>query len=244
MSAEAVKNVTLADQIFGQIARRIITGELAPGESLPPERAMAESFGVNRHAVREAVKRAQQAGLVKVVHGGGIRVLDIRSSASVDILQLMVPEQATEISPQIYEYWLAVLELRVAFAAEVARRCAERAPREVGEELMEIVAKMRAARNDEMLLLLDERFWTVAADGCGNIAYRLLLNSIVKIAFSARDLAASWVAREVANADFQAPIAEAILAGDADAAERAARETFQASVDALRAMGGVAGAGA
>ena len=70
----------LADQIFGQITAQILSGELEAGENLPAERSLAEQFGVNRHVVREAVKRLQQAGLVQVVHGGGTRVLDIAES--------------------------------------------------------------------------------------------------------------------------------------------------------------------
>ncbi|UUY06381.1 winged helix-turn-helix domain-containing protein [Svornostia abyssi] len=42
---------------------------MAPGDPLPSERVLAEQFGINRHAVREAIKRLQQAGLVVVSQG-------------------------------------------------------------------------------------------------------------------------------------------------------------------------------
>ena len=49
--------------IVGGIIGRILEGKLEAGSALPSERFLAEEFGVNRHAVREALKRLEQAGL-------------------------------------------------------------------------------------------------------------------------------------------------------------------------------------
>lgn len=62
------------DLIIDQIRELIIKGAISPGEKLPPERKLAESFGVSRSQVREAIIKLQFYGIVKVVPQSGTRV--------------------------------------------------------------------------------------------------------------------------------------------------------------------------
>ena len=52
-------------------------GELRPGDKLPPERELAEQFGVSRTAVREAVKALHEKGLIEVQPGKGTFISNI-----------------------------------------------------------------------------------------------------------------------------------------------------------------------
>lgn len=54
-----------ADELFLEFERMIISGELANGEALPPEREIVESFGVSRTVVREALLALSNKGLVE-----------------------------------------------------------------------------------------------------------------------------------------------------------------------------------
>lgn len=62
-------------QIFGQIKRQIISGEIMPGFRLPPERKLAESLGVNRTTVLNAYRELKAEGLVGSRVGQGTVVL-------------------------------------------------------------------------------------------------------------------------------------------------------------------------
>ena len=53
------------DRVIDEMRRRIISGELASGVNLS-EIALAESFGVSRTPVREALKKLQTEGLVTI----------------------------------------------------------------------------------------------------------------------------------------------------------------------------------
>lgn len=44
----------LSDMIVQQLEKRILDGVLKPGDRLPPERQLAEEFGVSRPSLREA----------------------------------------------------------------------------------------------------------------------------------------------------------------------------------------------
>ncbi|MGX9883090.1 FadR/GntR family transcriptional regulator [Streptomyces sp. NPDC002276] len=45
-----------AESIPAQLRRRIVRGELTPGETLPPEHQLIEQFGVSRPTLREAFR--------------------------------------------------------------------------------------------------------------------------------------------------------------------------------------------
>lgn len=52
----------------------IVTGEVAPGDSLPPEGVLSQHFGVSRTVIRESVKRVEEKGLLVVTQGRGTSV--------------------------------------------------------------------------------------------------------------------------------------------------------------------------
>ncbi|TCC44736.1 FadR family transcriptional regulator [Kribbella capetownensis] len=67
----------LAYELVEELKRRILGGEIAPGEKLPGESALTEEFGVSRTVVREAISRLQAAGLVETFQGRGSFVLEV-----------------------------------------------------------------------------------------------------------------------------------------------------------------------
>jgi DNA-binding FadR family transcriptional regulator len=77
-----------ADDVFEKIAAAILRGQLQPGEALPPERVLAERFGVSRIIVRQAVHRLADCHLVRVRQGGSTLVLDPRDAADLRVAEL------------------------------------------------------------------------------------------------------------------------------------------------------------
>jgi GntR family transcriptional repressor for pyruvate dehydrogenase complex len=229
MALHAVRNRLLSDQVFEQLVTEIISGRYAADATLPAERTLAVTLGVNRHVVREAIRRLEQAGLVRVAQGGSTRVLDYRKHAGLDLLSLLA--EHARGGPETARFWLAVLELRVAIGAEMARLCARRADRTVCNDLLRISREMRAADNDQALYALEVRFWDRVQDGADNVVCRLALNSMLKASLAMGDVARQWSAQEARQSDFRQPIAEAIAKHDADTAERLTRQALRSVVD-------------
>ena len=61
----------LVHRVVAEIERLITTGQLAPGMKLPPEREFAETLGVSRTVVREAMHTLTAKGLLASRHGSG-----------------------------------------------------------------------------------------------------------------------------------------------------------------------------
>ncbi|GAA1487594.1 FadR/GntR family transcriptional regulator [Brachybacterium sacelli] len=57
--------------LVAALRRRIVDGEIAPGEKLPSENQLIAAHGVSRTVVREAVTRLQAEGLVRTRRGAG-----------------------------------------------------------------------------------------------------------------------------------------------------------------------------
>jgi DNA-binding FadR family transcriptional regulator len=229
----AIHSRSLADQVFEQLAREIVVGRYAAGSSLPAERLLATVFGVNRHVVREGLKRLEQIGLIKISQGGGTKVLDFKRHAGLDLLALMA-EHATG-GRDVAAVWVAVLEMRAAIATDVARLCAERAPSTIRAELVAIAAEMRKTQVSSHLFRLEVRFWDRAVEGAQNLAYRLAFNSLIKSAQAMGSQAEEWSAADLRANDYRRAIADAIAGGDAARAEREARDSMRKAVAVLAA---------
>ena len=61
----------IADTIARKLETMILEGVLKPGEKLPPERQLAESLGVSRPSLREAIQKLAARNLLRTRRGGG-----------------------------------------------------------------------------------------------------------------------------------------------------------------------------
>ena len=61
-----LNKITLTEQVMQQLASKIISGELKPGEKLPPERDLAEMLQMTRSRVPEALRPLSLIGLVSI----------------------------------------------------------------------------------------------------------------------------------------------------------------------------------
>jgi len=232
MPLYAINDRSLADQVFDQLVGEIMAERYPAGATLPSERTLTEVFGVNRHVVREAVKRLEQLGLLKTSRGGSTRVLEFKRRSGLDLLAMMA--EHARGGEEISRYLLAVLEMRAALGADVVRLCALHATPEIRADLVALSREM-AATSDEILFALEIRFWERLLDGADNIAYRLAFNSLVKGTYVIGKAAQSGFIAEIRATEYRAPIAAAILAGDAETAESIARAVMRHTVDAFAA---------
>jgi GntR family transcriptional regulator len=61
-------------RIAEELRRQIESGEWRPGDKLPSERALAETYGAARNTAREAIRILAEQGLVTAKHGSGVFV--------------------------------------------------------------------------------------------------------------------------------------------------------------------------
>jgi GntR family transcriptional regulator, transcriptional repressor for pyruvate dehydrogenase complex len=67
----------LTDRTVDALRDFIISNHLTPGTRLPSETSLAESLGVSRNVLRQAVSSLEALGMLRVSHGSGIFVADL-----------------------------------------------------------------------------------------------------------------------------------------------------------------------
>lgn len=216
-----VSRRSVGEAVYQQLAAQILDGRLAAGSPLPAERALTEALGVNRQAVREALKRLAQSGLIDTRHGAVTRVLDFRRTAGLDLLPqlLLRPDGRPDVAVV-----RSVMELRAALGPEIAGRCARRAPpTQAGAVSQAVDALAEADRSDPVVLApLDVAFWQRLVEGSDNIAYQLAFNSLRRVYEPLIPVLAPVLATEIGDLQDHRIIADAVLDSDPSAAEDAA----------------------
>tara|TARA_B100000683_G_scaffold262600_1_gene289907 strand:+ start:1074 stop:1832 length:759 start_codon:yes stop_codon:yes gene_type:complete len=173
---EQVKKQSLSNAVFEQLRDRIVRGEMEVGDPLPAERVLAEKLGVNRSAVREGLKRLEQAGLVAIQQGGKTKVLNFKKTGGLELLAAMMVKEGGLINTGVAR---SVLEMRNTLAPDAARLCAKRCNDETASQLDDIVTEMHNYRQDlSMLQKLALVFWQTIIQGSDNVGYQLAFNSL------------------------------------------------------------------
>ncbi len=232
MSLRPVARASLSDHVFEQLTTEIVEGRFEPGTALPSERALCEALQVNRGAVREAVKRLAQAGLVDSQHGSGHHVLDFRRSAGLDLLPRLLFRADGDVDLQVVR---SVMELRSAVGPDAAGRCAERATAAQQAAVTALVDDMERVAGDTAVLQgLAIRFWDLVIDGSDNIAYRLAYNALSEVYDQVRPALIEVLGDEIRDVARCRQIAEAIQSRDATTAREVARALTDRGMQGMR----------
>jgi GntR family transcriptional regulator, transcriptional repressor for pyruvate dehydrogenase complex len=215
-----------------EVARRLLdyllSGAVPPGGRIPSERQLAESLGVNRPAVREAIRALGFLGLLEVRQGSGT--------------YFRGPDQ--ELLFRLFEWTLLfgdgkardLLEIRADLEIIAAGRAAERRGEADLATLRELLERMRVSGQDGFADA-DLAFHSAIAGLAGNVVLNDMLASL-------RAVIHGWVERNVKAAGTtqiayqdHVPIVRAIAAGDPEAARTAMAAHMQAAIRRLLAQG-------
>ncbi|KUJ73184.1 GntR family transcriptional regulator [Ruegeria marisrubri] len=230
---EPVGHESLAEAVVDQIESMIVEGILKEGRKLPSERELSEAMGVSRPKLREALQILESRGLVTVRHGEGSFIAPLTGRAMSPALLALYARHG-----EAFHDYLEYRREQEAFAARLA---AQRATSADKERLREIIADMTEAwKNDDhdASRETDFRLHAAVVDASQNTTLIHMMASIYDLTrqgvFYNRDFLRSMDGSGRALLDQHIEIAEAIIAGDPDRAERAARAHMDFVEDSFR----------
>ncbi len=144
MAADPAKTrrVRSFDDVVEQLREAILSGRIRPGDRLPGERQLCESFGVGRPTLREALRSLEATGLIEVRpgKGGGSYAVTPSEATLGDALASLVNLRGASLED--------LAEFRVDFEGENAAWAARRADAGDIAALEAIVAEARAIAAD------------------------------------------------------------------------------------------------
>lgn len=169
MTRKAPRSARLYQHVAERLARAIASGAYRPGDRLPAERDLAQTYSVSRPTVREAIIALELDGLVEVRVGSGVYVIrserndapqiarDIGAFELTEARLLVEGEVAALAASQISDEEIAELEALLD-EMERANRKSAGAGELVDRQFHETIA--RATRNSALLQTV-EHLWTV-----------------------------------------------------------------------------------
>ena len=137
-----VMRKTLSQTILLEIITAIKNGLWQPGERVPSEKELADSFSVSRNSVREAIKTLNNMNILESRPGQG-------TFLSKDAIKYILSSELIEDGyrdASLFE----ITEIRALLEAQSAYWAAERATDDEMEELKHILVIAQKSRNDSM----------------------------------------------------------------------------------------------
>ncbi|MGI5401982.1 FadR/GntR family transcriptional regulator [Streptomyces sp. CA-135486] len=218
---EALPRETIVDVLEVRLREDILAGRHPAGSYLPPERQLADGYGVTRTTLKHAFGRLVQAGLLETKHGVGTRVRDYARLGGADLLPMLVRH-----SPD----WIGeIFEVRRSVGALIAARAAARAAKEQRNELRGLLEAVRLAEGGDAVQLADIEVHRALARATGNRVYVLLTNTLFNAYLPVRAALVGPFLDPGAAHDRLEPVVEAVAAGDEDGARRAAEAYLTAT---------------
>jgi DNA-binding FadR family transcriptional regulator len=213
-----VEKQRVAEEIVEQLRSLILTGQYAPGAKLPPERELAKKLGVNRASLREALKKLEHLGLVRIRQGDGTRVTNYMETAGIELVSHLVAASSSD--PEIIG---DVLEFRRVIGREVARLAATR----VEEEDLSKLRELAERANDpdlpaDQVFQLDFEFYVALTSATKNKVMGLLVNTVRDAVASYLPVLAHLTVSPETVREHHRDLLAALEKGDADAAANAA----------------------
>ncbi len=230
MDLAPVARRSVVDAAYDQLAGQILDGGFEAGTSLPPERRLTELLGVNRQAVREALQRLAQDGLVAIQHGGATRVTNFRRDGQLHLLPRLLLTESGRLDREVIR---SVIEMRACLAPDIARLAAQRATPSIVDAIVALAGQMNAATTDAERSVVNLDLWDALVDGADNVAYRLAYNTLRSCFAPVAEVVAPTLAEELNDRAGRGRLVAAVQKGDGAAARKAAERLLVPSTTAL-----------
>jgi GntR family transcriptional repressor for pyruvate dehydrogenase complex len=178
LQLEPVRIPSRVESVFQQLRSQILTGAIPAGSRLPNERELADTLGVNRQVVREAVKRLEFLELVEVRHGQGTFVQELSASSALQVVEALLRDPAF-VTRDLLEQLLVFRRQVTLSVVELAARNRNEAQLERARQLLE--EESAEGTDPKRALEIDLRWNALLGEATGNLLYQLVTNLFTKL---------------------------------------------------------------
>jgi GntR family transcriptional regulator, transcriptional repressor for pyruvate dehydrogenase complex len=142
-----LKRRRFTDRIVEQLQEFLLDRHLQPGDKLPPDSELAQTFSVSRGTIREALHLLEHDGLVRIKKGpgGGIFVNEGNFFQVIEAVSYAMRREQVSFDE--------LLEARRSIEDRIARMAALRATQKDLEEMARILERMEKLEGDQALFV-------------------------------------------------------------------------------------------
>jgi GntR family transcriptional regulator, transcriptional repressor for pyruvate dehydrogenase complex len=216
---EAIRRSKVYEEVARQIQSHIFEN-LKPGDVLPPERELAQRFGVSRSSVRDAIRSLELIGLLEPQQGRGTVVCEPSADAVVGPL--------TAVILQKRELVRELLEVRKTVEPPLARRAAEHITGLQIHELEELLERQSSrVSNGELAIEEDNQFHYLIARAADNAVLLHIVDVLMETLHETREKSLQTGGRPQKSLAGHRRILAALKRRDPAASEKAMRQHIE-----------------
>jgi GntR family transcriptional repressor for pyruvate dehydrogenase complex len=171
--------VAVTDEAILRIKAMIRSGELRPGDRLPPEKELSDALGLSRSSLREAVKALEVIRVLDVRRGDGTYVTSLTPDLLLDAMSFVVDIHQDSSALELFEVRRILERAAVTLAARRAK------PSDV-EHLLGLLTQVHATTSVDDLVAHDRVFHRYIAELTGNAYLAGLLETVSSSTLRAR----------------------------------------------------------
>ena len=189
------------------------SGELGPGDRLPPEQELADRLGVSRGSLREAVRALSQINVLDVRRGDGTYVTSLAPSELLSGLMFAIELLQSQGLEE-------VLEVRRLLLPPAAALAAKRVTPEQLAEMHAVIDQLETTTDADGIAGLHRRFQELVGDATGNETLSSILHALQ---LRGENVRRAWLSSDPAIRDValahQRMLLAALERGDGDMAK-------------------------
>lgn len=169
VSFDKVDVSSLGNTVLQLLQKKIISGELQPGEWLMPERELAEQMGISRGSLHQAILALEYQGFVSIIPRRGTVVCDYRKHPTPQSLSVIMSYGFTELDESIFG---DMMNFRIWMECECARLACTNIYESTIYEMESIVASLIKEDADRTELIY--RFHYNLTQASGNSIFSMI----------------------------------------------------------------------
>jgi len=159
------------------IQEKILSGELKPGDKLPPERELAQQLGISRGSVNQGILDLERMGFLRVVPRKGTFVTEYLSKGTPETLAAIMSYDSTLIDAALFRDFM---DMRILIERECVRLACLRINTNSRHQIDERITRVFSATREELADALYE-FHRCITRISGNAAYVMIFQSFEKM---------------------------------------------------------------
>lgn len=163
--------MAVTDDAISTIKAMIVSGELKPGQRLPPEKELSETLGLSRNSLREAVKSLEIIRVLDVRRGDGTYVTSLEPRLLLEAMAFVVDLHQNQSIVEIFD-------VRRVLEPHAAALAATRITDEELERLRSSLDAVSLTTSVEELVAHDLEFHRLISEAGGNAYLSSLLDSM------------------------------------------------------------------
>lgn len=184
MEFKKINTLSIKEMFLTQIEEMILSGELQPGDKLPPEREIADGMGISKTIVHEGIRELARMGFLDVISRQGVYVADYASTGNLDTLFAIIRYRGGMPDKKMIS---SLLDTRIYLECPAIKLLAAKHTTEDVQRLERLQEKMRLAIDGDInvfanILFLYRRTLVVLS---GNCISPLIMNAFFDASISA-----------------------------------------------------------